>query len=57
MENFHVDNKLATFITDDQNSNATAASLEGLFEAGPKIRLIDHGESLLDVACLGHSDD
>jgi hypothetical protein len=54
MDDLHVNSKLSPMVTDDQDSDATATSIEGFGEAGPELGLIDNGERLLDIAGFGH---
>jgi hypothetical protein len=57
MEDLQVNGKLTAMVIDDENANAATARLESLGQAGPKIRLINDGNGLLDITGLGHSHD
>jgi hypothetical protein len=57
MEDLQVHGKLTAMVIDDENANAATARLESLGQAGPKIRLINDGNGLLDITGLGHSHD
>lgn len=57
VDDLHVDCELTTVVADHEDTNAAAAGLEGFVEAGPEVGLVDDGESLLDIAGLGHSDN
>jgi hypothetical protein len=57
VEDLQVDGELTTMVADDENANATTTRLEGFSETGPEVGLIDDGNSLLDIASLGHSNN
>ena len=57
MEDLHVDSELTAMVTEDKDANATTTSLEGFVKARPEVGLIDDGNSLLDIASLGHSNN
>jgi hypothetical protein len=52
-----VDDELATAVVDDESTHAAATLLKGLTDATEEVALRDDGETLLDVAGLGHGDD
>ena len=57
MDDLVIDGKLATFITDDKNSDATTSIVEVLGETGEEAALVQNGKALLNITCLGHGDD
>ena len=57
MNDLHVDSELTAAIVEDKDTNAATAGLKGAGQAGPKVRLVNDRQGLLDVASLGHGDD
>jgi hypothetical protein len=57
MNDFQVNCELSAVITDDQDSDATAAGFESFDEAGPEVGLVDDREGLLDIASLSHCNN
>lgn len=52
-----VDSHLETIVVDDEDTDGAAAVVEGLSKAGSKTALVKDGESLLDIASLGHGNN
>jgi len=57
VNHLHVDNKLTTVVTDDQNANAATTGVKGFVETIPEVGLIDDWKGLLDIAGLGHGNN
>jgi hypothetical protein len=57
VNDLHVDSKLLAIVSDDQDSDATTAGVEGFGEAGPEVGLINDGDGLLDITGLGHGNN
>ena len=57
VDDLHVNGKLATVVTQDQDADGASAGIEGFLEAGPEAGLVDNGDGLLDIASLGHGND
>lgn len=57
MNDLHVHNQFPSPVVDDQDSNASSAISKGTIDPVEQTTLIHHGQTLLDVACLGHADD
>lgn len=56
MDDLVVDNKLATTIVDDQSTNTSTALSERFADAVEETALVNDGETLFDVASLGHGN-
>jgi hypothetical protein len=52
-----VDGELLTLIVDDEDADAAATVVEGLGQAVEEVALVKDGETLLDIASLGHGDN
>lgn len=57
VNDLHVNSELATVIVENENTDATAARLEGSAETGPQVGLINDGQALLDITSLGHGNN
>lgn len=57
MDDLHVNGELSATIVEDQDADGATARLESLGKASVKVGLVDDGETLLDVAGLGHGDN
>lgn len=57
MDDLHVNYQLATLVVDDQGTKGSATIGKGVREALPEVGLVDHGDVLLDIAALSHSND
>lgn len=57
MNDFHVNGELTAAVVDDKDADGATARLESGLELGPKIGLLNDGQSLLDITSLGHGDD
>jgi len=57
MDDFHVNNKFLALVADDENSDASTTSFEGLGKTRPQVGLINDRKGLLDITCLGHCND
>jgi hypothetical protein len=52
-----VDDELAATVVDDEGTDGTTAVSEGIADALEEVALGDDGETLLDIAGLGHGDE
>jgi hypothetical protein len=52
-----VDSHLHTIVIDDEDTDAAAAVVEGLGQAGDETALVKDGKTLLDIARLGHGNN
>lgn len=57
MDHLVVDHQLATSVVDDQSTNAATAVSKGVAESLEETTLVEDGDTLLDIAGLGHGDD
>lgn len=57
MDNLVVDGHLATFVRDDEDTDAATAVVEAVLEAVEQAALVEDRETLLDVAGLSHSNN
>ena len=57
MDDLEVDDELAATVVDDQGADGAAAVSEGVADALEERALRDDGETLLDIAGLGHGDE
>lgn len=57
MDDLVVNSKLTTLIVDDEDADAATAIIEGIGQTMEETTLIDDGETLLDIASLGHGDN
>lgn len=57
VDDLHVNSELGTTVVEDQDTDGAAARLEGLGKTAVEVGLVNDGETLLDVAGLGHGDD
>lgn len=57
MDDLHVDSELTATVVEDEDTEAATAGLESTVEAGVEVGLVNDGETLLDIAGLGHGDD
>lgn len=57
MDDLHVDSELTATVVEDEDTEAATAGLESTVEAGVQVGLVNDGETLLDIAGLGHGDD
>ena len=57
MDDLEVDDELAATVVDDEGADGATAVGEGVTDALEQVALGDDGETLLDVAGLGHGDD
>lgn len=56
VDHLHVNGHLATMVVHDEGTDAAAARLKGVGQAGPEVRLVNDGEALLDITGLGHGN-
>lgn len=56
MDHLHVNSHLTAVVVHDEDTDAAAAGLEGVGQAGPEVGLVNDGEALLDITGLGHGD-
>jgi hypothetical protein len=52
-----VNNELATAVVDNQSSDAASAIREGALDLGEEVVIVNDGQTLLDIACVGHADN
>lgn len=57
MDDLVVDDELAATVVDDEGTDGTTAVSEGIADALEEVALGDDGETLLDIARLGHGDE
>lgn len=57
MDDLVVDDELAATVVDDEGTDGTTAVSEGIADALEEVALGDDGETLLDIAGLGHGDE
>ena len=57
MDDLVVDGHLQTIVVDDEDADGAAAVVEGLGKARGETALVEDGETLLDIARLGHGND
>jgi len=57
VNNLVVDSEFLALVTDDENTNATAAVIKGVGETVEQIALVDDRKTLLHIAGLRHGND
>lgn len=57
VDGLHVNDKLATLVGDDEDTNTSASAGESLGQSLPEVGLVNDLEALLDITGLGHGDN
>ena len=57
MNDLKVDSELAAIVIDDQDTDASTTSVEGVSETGPEVGLINDREVVLNITSLGHGNN
>ncbi|KAJ3522405.1 hypothetical protein NM208_g12871 [Fusarium decemcellulare] len=57
VDDLHVNGELTATVVEDEDTDGATARLESVAEAGIEVGLVNDGQTLLDVAGLGHGDD
>ena len=57
MHNLVINSKLTPSIIDHKDADATTAVRERVVQSRPQSTLVQHAQTLLDIASLGHGND
>jgi CheY-like chemotaxis protein len=57
MDDLEVNSQFNTIFSNDKDADAATTIVESLSKAGEEVALVEDGETLLDIAALGHGDN